>query len=60
MHDLKEYTTEALRNRFEELQTGPNNKYEALFFYAPEEDSPWNSLDAIEAELVRREVETAR
>lgn len=61
MHDLSKYTMKTLMGRLNELQTGPNSWYESRNFYCRcDIDCPWDSFDAIEAELVRREMRVMR
>lgn len=55
---VKSVTTDLLEGRFMELQFGPGDIREAVVFYCncdPDGECPWNSLDAVEAELVSRE-----
>lgn len=61
MHDLTIYPEADLIDRFEELQRGPLNFYEAVAFRcACDENCAWDDIVAIEGELVRRELETVR
>lgn len=60
MHKITEHDTETLSRRFIELQLGPINEYDAVGFNCDHEDCPWNSLDALEGELVSREVGAVR
>lgn len=52
--NLKKYSTIELERRFTMLQTGPISLREVVGFYANDPEDPWNDIDAIEAELVRR------
>lgn len=55
-HDLSKYTAMTLVLRFQEIQRGPLSAYEARGFNCGcDEDCAWDSLDAIEAELTRRD-----
>jgi hypothetical protein len=61
MHDLKNVSTEGLRDRLLELSVGPASIYEARrLFCGCEEDCSWDSLDAIEGELILREMQVTR
>lgn len=58
MHDLKSVTTEGLRERLDELSVGPISYKHALkMFCGCDEDCSWDSLDAIEGELILRETD---
>lgn len=61
MHDLKSVTTEGLRERLDELSLGPGWMKRALeMFCGCDEDCSWDSLDAIEGELILREMQVTR
>lgn len=61
MHDLKNVTTEGLRDRLLELSVGPSSYKQALtLFCGCDEACDWDSVDAIEGELILREMQVTR
>lgn len=61
MHNLSQIDTDVLIARFEELQSGPLHYAEVHGFYCGcDEDCAYDSLDAVEGELVLRAMAVAR